>query len=81
MRGFSAELQSSDWLDVEKLRGGDSEGEGKSMRDGRVGFTIVSPVKAAAGKRQEPTRASCSGGEAEGGSAKANRADTVPLML
>jgi len=38
----------------------DSEGEGKSMRDGRAGFTFVIPFKAAAGRRQEPTRTSCS---------------------
>ena len=38
----------------------DSEGEGKSMRDGRAGFTIVIPFKVAAGRRQEPARTSCS---------------------
>jgi len=38
----------------------DSEGEGKSTRDGRAGFTFVIPVKAAAGRRQEPVRTSCS---------------------
>ena len=38
----------------------DSEGEGKSMRDGRAGFTIVIPFKAVAGRRQEPARTPCS---------------------
>ena len=38
----------------------DSEGEGKSMRDGRDGFTIVDLFKAVAGRRQEPARTSCS---------------------
>jgi len=38
----------------------DSEGEGKSMRDGRGAFTIVNTFKAVAGRRQEPSRTSCS---------------------
>jgi hypothetical protein len=37
-----------------RLGMGVSEGEGKSTRDGRVGFNLLAPAKAVAGKRHEP---------------------------